>query len=292
MIDLHCHMLPALDDGAADLGVSLEMARACVRDGVSVLACTPHILPGLYHNTGPQIRAAVEALQIELDREGIPLLLVTGADNHVVPDFVAGLQSGRLLSLADSRYVLVEPPHHTEPPHLEEFFFGLTVAGYVPILTHPERLTWVPNRYGTIQRLVQAGVWMQITSGSLAGAFGKAAQYWGERMLDEGLVHLLASDAHDCERRPPNLSRGRDCAARRVGDAEAQHLVLTRPNGIIQNELPSNLPMPASVDSSAGGIADVGSDLRETRALPRRSPARSRPRSVRGIVGRLRQLFG
>jgi protein-tyrosine phosphatase len=174
MIDLHCHMLPGIDDGAADLDVSLGMAEASVADGVSVLACTPHILPGLYHNSGPQIRRATQELQHALDQEGIPLRLVTGADNHVVPDFVAGLQSGRLLSLCDSRYVPVEPPHHTAPPHLGGFFLNLLVAGFVPILAHPERLTWVPQRYEGIQRPVRGGVWMQITSGSLTDAKERA----------------------------------------------------------------------------------------------------------------------
>ena len=143
MIDLHCHILPGIDDGAADLSVSTEMAKAFVADGVSVVACTPHILPGLYHNSGPQIRQATAQLQQHLNREGISLRLVTGADNHIMPDFVAELRSGHLLSLADTRYVLVEPPHHVAPPRLEDLFFNLLVAGYVPILTHPERLTWI-----------------------------------------------------------------------------------------------------------------------------------------------------
>ena len=99
MIDLHCHILPGIDDGAADLSVSIAMAKAFVADGVSVVACTPHILPGLYHNSGPQIRQATAQLQQILDREGIPLRLVTGADNHIVPNFVAELRSGHLLSL-------------------------------------------------------------------------------------------------------------------------------------------------------------------------------------------------
>ena len=144
MIDLHCHILPGIDDGASDLSVSLSMARASVADGVSVLACTPHILPGVYHNSGPQIREATEQLQHALDHEGIALRLTTGADNHIVSGFLAGLRSGRLLSLADSRYVLVEPPHHVAPIRLEDLFFELLIAGYVPILTHPERLTWIP----------------------------------------------------------------------------------------------------------------------------------------------------
>jgi len=126
MIDLHCHILPGIDDGAVDLGVSLDMARASVADGVSVLACTPHILPGLYHNAGPQIVSAIRQLQDALEENDIPLRLVAGADVHMVPDLIAGLRaglrSGRIPSIAGSRYVLVEPPHHTAPPQLESFF--------------------------------------------------------------------------------------------------------------------------------------------------------------------------
>jgi len=251
MIDLHCHILPGIDDGAPDLSVSLEMARASVADGVSVVACTPHILPGLYHNSGLQIRQATRQLQDALDQEGIPLRLVTGADAHMVPDFVAGLRSGHLLALADTRYVLVEPPHHVAPIRLEDFFFNLMLGGYVPILTHPERLTWVKSHYAIIQRLVRTGVWMQITAGSLAGAFGRSAQYIGERLLDEGCVHILASDAHDTTRRPPNLSKGRDLAAKRVGAREAEHLVATRPGGVLDNVLPADLPLPTSADRSS-----------------------------------------
>lgn len=251
MIDLHCHILPGIDDGAADISISIEMARASADDGVSVVACTPHILPGVYHNTGAEIRLAVEKLQAALDEEGVPLRLVTGADNHMAPNFAAGIQSGHLLALADSRYVLVEPPHHVAPQRLDEFFFGLIVAGYVPILTHPERLSWIKTHYPLIERLARSGVWMQITAGSLTGAFGKSALYWAERMLDEGYAHILATDAHDPRRRPPNLSAGRDLAAARVGESEAEHMVVTRPNGILANEAPSRLPLPQSASLSS-----------------------------------------
>ena len=252
MIDLHCHILPGIDDGAADLSVSLDMARASVADGVTDLACTPHILPGLYPNTGPQIRQATQQLQHALDHYGIPLRLVAGADNHIVPDFVPGLRSGHLLSLGDTRYVLVEPPHHVLPPRLDDLFFGLIAAGYVPILTHPERLAWIKSHYEVIKRLVHNGVWMQITAGSLAGAFGKNARYWSERMLDEGRVHILATDAHDTKRRPPNLSQGRDLAAARVGTREAEHLVATRPRGVLANVVASSLPVPEFASAEAG----------------------------------------
>ena len=291
MIDLHCHILPGLDDGAADLDVSLAMARAFEADGVTVVACTPHILPGLYPNSGPEIRKAVARLQQTLDREEIPLRLVAGADNHIVSSFVAELRSGHLLSLADTSYVLVEPPHHIPPPRMEDLFFALLVAGYVPILTHPERLTWINSHYQIIQRLVRGGVWMQITAGSLAGAFGRAAQYWAERMLDEGCVHVLATDAHDMDRRPPNLGLGRALAAKRVGDIEAQNLVDSRPRGVLQNDLPANLPPLNSSVASIGLVYTESGVIGDMRDVAGTGHSRTDRDADGGLAGRLRRLF-
>jgi protein-tyrosine phosphatase len=263
VIDLHCHLLPGVDDGAQDLSTSLEMARASVAQGVTVVACTPHTLPGVYNNRGPDIRVATQRLQQVLVREGIPLRLVAGADVHMSPNFVDRLRSGEFLTLADSRYVLVEPPHQVAPPQLEEFFFTLVTTGYVPILTHPERLSWVRSRFDTIKKLVAAGAWMQVTAGSFTGAFGRKAQYLAERLLDEGCVHLIASDAHDADRRPPHLMSGRESVAKRVGAQEAEHLVLTRPMGILKDQLPSSLPRPRGVaDFKSAADGDVAAGLR------------------------------
>ena len=252
MIDLHNHIIPEIDDGATSLDVSLEMARLWLVDGVTVVAATPHILPGLYANTGPQILRAVEALQVALVLKGLPLKIVAGADNHIVPGFVAHLASGHLLPLAGSRYVLVEPPHHVCLPRIEQFFFEIVVAGYVPILTHPERLSWIDGNYQTVRNLAGKGVWMQITAGSLTGQFGRQPRYWAERMLDEGLVHILASDAHGSEKRPPSLRRGYEYAARRTSADEAMHLVKTRPQGILDNTPPASLPAPQGLNALSG----------------------------------------
>ncbi|MDS4069917.1 MAG: CpsB/CapC family capsule biosynthesis tyrosine phosphatase, partial [Candidatus Competibacter sp.] len=125
MIDLHCHLLPGIDDGAPDLAISLAMARIAAADGIEVVACTPHIYPGLYENNGPAIRRAVSELQAHLDEAAIPLRLTYGADTHIAPDLVAGLREGRVPSLHGSRYFLLEPPHHVAPPRLEETVFNL-----------------------------------------------------------------------------------------------------------------------------------------------------------------------
>lgn len=290
MIDLHCHILPGIDDGAKDIDVSLTMARAFVADDVKVVACTPHILPGLFHNSGPQIRAAVEELQQALDQEGLPLRLVGGADAHIVHDFVAGLQSGHILSLADTRYVLVEPPHHVAPPKIEEFFFGILVAGYVPILTHPERLTWIDSSYGVFKDLARSGVWMQITAGSLTGSFGRRPKYWAEKMLDEGCVHILATDAHNEVSRPPILGEGREAAAKRVGEAEATHLVWTRPLGILQNLEPSSLPAPAAQEISTRVTNDQSHSKPTSRTSRSGGRSGGAPRAV-GLSERLQRFF-
>ena len=244
LIDLHCHLLPGIDDGSKDLQMSLAMARMASSDGISIIACTPHILPGVYNNTGPAIRAAVARFRECVFEAGIPIRLVTGADVHIAPDLAVQLNDGRVLTLNDSRYLLLEPPHHVLPPRLEDLIFELQAAGYVPILTHPERLSWVEGRYDLIERLGYNNCLMQITAGSLTGQFGRRPRYWAERMLDDGLCHLVATDAHNTERRPPRMAEARALIAQWLGEDEATNIVLRRPQGILNDVSPAELPAP------------------------------------------------
>lgn len=264
MIDLHCHILPGIDDGAKDMESALAMARMAVADGIRVLACTPHVYPGMFENDTRGIRGAIEALQARLDEEKIALRLVIGADAHVTPELPRRLKEGTVPSLDGTRYFLLEPPHHVAPPRFDEYVFNLLAAGWVPVITHPERLSWIEAHYEMFAGLVSQGAWMQVTSGSLTGRFGDAARYWGERMVDEGLVHILATDAHSLRGRPPLLTEGAEAASRYVGREEARNLVEVRPAGILANRSPDEMP-----------------------ALPVRSGA-----SRRNARGLLRRLFG
>ena len=243
MIDLHCHLLPGIDDGSKDLEMSLAMARMASSDGISTIACTPHILPGVYRNTGPAIRTAVARLRESISQADIPIALVTGADVHIAPDLGFQLREGKALTLNDSRYFLLEPPHHLLPPRLEDLIFSLQTGGYVPILTHPERLSWIEDHYDLIERFACNSVLMQITAGSLMGQFGRRPRYWAERMLDDGLCHLLATDAHNIERRAPRMAEARELVAHRMGHDEAMNMVLRRPQGILNNLVPTELPV-------------------------------------------------
>ena len=245
MYDLHCHLLPGIDDGPAELSVSLEMARMAVADGITVTACTPHIYPGLYDNDAQGIHRAIEAMRRVLAANDIPLQLVGGADVHLAPGLAEAIAEGRVPTLAGSRYLLFEPPHHVAPPRLEETVFELVAAGITPVVTHPERLSWVEDHFAMFERLARRGAWMQVTSGALTGRFGKRPRYWAERFVGEGLTMILATDAHDPRRRPPLLAEGRDAAARLLGAAAAHDLVVTHPSLILRNATPVTRPGPS-----------------------------------------------
>ena len=255
MIDLHSHLLPGLDDGATDLAMSLEMARMAVDDGIRVMACTPHIYPGLYENDATGIRAAIAALQGALDEAGIALKLVEGADVHLAPGLLDDIRGGRIPTLAGSRYLLLEPPHHVAPPRFDEVLFSLLAAGIVPVITHPERLSWVEQHYDVFTAAASRGAFLQITAGALTGRFGTRVRYWADRFVGEGHAHLVSTDAHHPRRRPPLLAEAREAAARLVGAQEATHLVQTRPAGIVANAAPVTLPpLPAPAPPAPAGL--------------------------------------
>jgi protein-tyrosine phosphatase len=242
MIDLHSHILPGIDDGAKNLAMSLEMARIAAADGIRVMACTPHIYPGLYMNTAAGIQAARDALQDAIEAQGIDLLLTTGADVHLVPGLLDGLRLGTIPTLHRTRYVLLEPPHHVPPPRFAASVFQLVAAGFVPVITHPERLTWIEDHFDVMAALTSQGAWMQVTAQSLTGHFGPRPKYWAERFLGEGLTHLLATDAHADTRRIPVLSEGRAAAEKIVGAREAANLVEDRPRALMANLPPGSAP--------------------------------------------------
>jgi protein-tyrosine phosphatase len=245
-------MLPGIDDGAADLGSALEMARIAVADGITMTACTPHIYPGLFENSGDQIKRHVEMLRNQITEAGIPLEITYGADIQLVPEMVRGLRSGHMPTIHGTRYFLFEPPHHTVPNGFSRLIFDLLASRYVPIITHPERLTWLDDEhYDWFVDAARRGAWIQLTAGAVTGRFGRRPKYWSERFLDDGLVHILATDAHEPRHRPPLLAEGRAAAERWVGAEEADLLVTGRTQAVIEDREPTAIPSPPAFSEGA-----------------------------------------
>lgn len=252
MIDLHSHILPKLDDGSASVEVSIEMARLAVADGITHMACTPHVMPGKYPNTSATIVPAIASLQAELNARQIRLTLLAGADVHVAWDLPDRLAAKEIPTLNGSRYFLLEPPHEILPPNLEKLVSRLINAGFIPIITHPERLVWVKNHYHVIERLYDMGCPLQLTAESLTGGFGSKARDYAIRMLEEGIVSLFASDAHGVDWRRPVLSVAKAQVATQWDESLAEDLFVTRPRIIASDGV---LPRPAKRRQAASDSA-------------------------------------
>ncbi|TGD73119.1 capsular biosynthesis protein [Mangrovimicrobium sediminis] len=241
MIDLHCHILPGIDDGAPDTETALSMARLAAADGIRLLACTPHIHPGRFDNDAAGIASACADFRERLREADIALELTTGADAHITPELLPGLRAGRIPTLHGSRYFLCEPSHQVPLPGLPALVRHLLGAGYVPVITHPERLRYIDSHYELILESARLGAWVQLTAGSLTGRFGEGPQAAARRLLEDGVVHLLATDAHNTGRRAPLLTEGREAAAQLVGEEEASRLVLERPQAVIDDLPPEQV---------------------------------------------------
>ena len=209
-IDIHCHLLPALDDGPADWRESLEMAEMAAADGIVAIVATPHQLGNYPQITAENVRMQAARLQSMLERSGIGLELLPGADVRIDPDLPAKVLSGEVLTLADRRrHVLLELPHEVYIP-LDRLLSELRSAGLTGILSHPERNQGILNQPNILSKLVEQGCLLQVTAGSLTGAFGSRIKNFAESMVRRGFVDFIASDAHNIKSRTPLLSQAFD----------------------------------------------------------------------------------
>jgi protein-tyrosine phosphatase len=237
LIDIHCHILPEIDDGAADRAEALAMARLAVADGIGTIVATPHQL-GSFAYHGDAIRAQAEAFQRVLDEERVALRILPGAELRIeagLPEgeLVARLKSGELLTLADrGRYVLLDLAEREYVP-LERLLAELASAGMAAILAHPERNREILVRPDLLPPLVKAGCLLQVTAGSLLGEFGADVQELADRLICEGLAQLVASDAHRIHFRRPLLAAAGDHVARLAGAAAARILCHDNPAAVV-----------------------------------------------------------
>jgi len=259
MVDLHCHILPGVDDGAADWDACLEMARIAVADGIETICATPH-WPGddsgasKSHN----VRVLARAVQDRLDEEQIPLRVVPGHEMVILPELPEELSNGGALTLGDgvisrafadpratARYALLEMPYQPLPFFLRDIVFQVQSRGITPVLAHPERNPTVQSRPEVLGDYVDAGCVLQVSAGSILGQFGQTTHRTALAILRHGWCHVIASDGHSTGNRPPRLSAARDEAARTIGTVMAERAVAEIPASILHG-LPLDLRVQAA----------------------------------------------
>jgi protein-tyrosine phosphatase len=205
VIDLHCHVLPGIDDGPETIAGSLALARAAVAAGVSTLVATPHV-SWRYPNDADTIIGLVDELGERLVAEGVALELRPGAE--VAMTRLAEIEPSQLarLRLGGGEWLLVEPPFTLVATVLEAILQDLQRSGNRILLAHPERCPAFHRDPGMLGSLVRGGVLTSVTAGSLVGRFGGAARRFALKLVQEGLVHNVASDAHGLSSRPPGMA--------------------------------------------------------------------------------------
>lgn len=235
MIDLHCHLLPGIDDGPKTLEAALAMCREAVANGIRRAVTTPHIIPGRYDNDKAIITRAWQDLKKALAGEGIALELGMAAEVRLDPVIMDMIGAGRVPFLGEyygEPLLLLEFPHTHIPPGSMEFVKWLLQEGIRPMIAHPERNGDVIGNLKKIEPFVKAGCLLQITAASLEGVFGPEEKQRGIQMLKKDWVTIMASDAHNLRGRPPRIEPGRQVAAKVVGDVRSWELVRDVPKEI------------------------------------------------------------
>lgn len=205
MIDLHCHLLPGIDDGAADLDASVAMARAAVEGGVDAIVATPHV-SGRYRNDPTTLADRCAQVQSALDDAGVPLRVHNGAEisHAVLPELSA--DALRACALGAGNWLLLEPPLTGPAPFIDRMVEDLQLKGFRILLAHPERIGAFQRKIALLERLVEHGALCSVTAGSVSGQFGGHVKRFTGELFARGMVHNLASDAHDAVHRSPALS--------------------------------------------------------------------------------------
>ena len=239
MIDLHSHLLPGIDDGAPDLAASVAMARAAVAGGVEAMVATPHV-SATYRNDPLTFGERVAAVQAALDDAGVALRVHSGAELSHALLFELRDEALRACVLGSGNYVLLEPPLAGPAPFVDRMAHDLQAKGFKVVIAHPERIGAFQRNIGVVQTLVDMGCLTSVTAGSLVGHFGGTVKRFTDDLFARGLVHNVASDAHDAERRSPALRPLLDEAVAAMPELERWLGYLTRevPRAILAGERP------------------------------------------------------
>lgn len=233
-VDIHCHILPGIDDGPATIDESVALAEEAVANGLTDIVATPHLNLDLFPFSLSACQKAQRDLRETLINENIPLEIHLGAEVKADPTIVEGLRANEVPTLAGGKYVLIEIPFEIIPAFTRELVFKIQLLDLVPILAHPERNIRIQDNPDLLRPFIDSGCWTQINSTSITGYLGKASQDCAFELLAKEWVNVIASDSHEVGNRGPNFKNAVALAAKYTGVREAQKLVRGNPAKVIE----------------------------------------------------------
>jgi protein-tyrosine phosphatase len=253
-VDIHAHILPALDDGAQTLEQALEMARMAQAGGVECIVATPHysVCPLVLESS--VILQETERLRGAMQEAGLSITLLPGAEVQIDPDICDEIARGEAITLAGSRYMLLELPPGEYPLYTDEIIFRIQVLGLSVILAHPERNQRIQDHPDVLIPLIERGVLTQLTAASITGMFGSRVRSVAEYLLRSNMAHIIASDAHGGRYRRPILSDAVAAAGEIVGRARAEAMASAIPRAIVRDEIVTATPPRPAGEKKAKGF--------------------------------------
>jgi protein-tyrosine phosphatase len=246
MVDIHCHILPGVDDGPKTWETAIEMCKMASADGITHIVATPHANDRYAYDRN-RLQSMLEQLRSSLGSPAPELTL--GCDCHLSYENLQDISvyPGRFV-IGETGYLLVEFSNYGVPPQMTDYLIRLLQGGITPIITHPERCQPLVRNRARVLEWVDAGCVVQVTASALTGRWGETALAYALGLLDRDAVHVLATDAHDTVNRPPNLSAARDYVARDYGEDIARALVEDNPAAIVAGKDLPYFPKPAHME--------------------------------------------
>jgi len=233
LIDMHCHILPGIDDGAKDLATALEMLRIAEANGTAAIVATPHVIEGKWLPSWEEITKSCCDLQAAAHENGLEVTLYPGAEVAVNLDILELLKKPGQYCINGGCYILVELPAAEIPNYTEDFFFTLQARGITPVLAHPERHPRIIKKPEILLDWIKKGILVQLNAPSLMGGMGEAVMHSAECLLNSNMVHVIGSDAHSTRTRNPNLSQASGKITVMAGDATYRELFCDNTKAII-----------------------------------------------------------
>jgi len=235
MIDMHSHLLFGVDDGPVTIEDTLRIVEMAATEGITDMIATPHAFNPHYHVSREEIESQIELLKDVVESAKMPVTLHTGQEVRLCPDLVEKLLTKEALTLANSRYLLLELPSQAIPAYTVNMIQSLLGEGYIPIIAHPERNRAIAEKPERLERLVRHGALAQITAGSVAGHFGKGVQKLSIQLMEANLIHTYGSDVHNLKTRPMLYNKGLDYMEKKKLHITAE-ILLDNNERILQNK--------------------------------------------------------
>lgn len=234
LFDIHCHIIPGVDDGASNMEESIKMLKMEYAEGVRTIIATPHFRVGMFETPPEEIIGQFELLKRTASEENCGIELYLGCEFHANMDMMKYLRTGKARTMAGSRFVLTEFSGRDEKGYIRGRLNSLISNGCRPVIAHIERYGCLRKDISFIEELVEMGAYVQVNAGSITGDGGFATRHFCRKLLKEGLIHFVGTDAHGTRRRVPKIKEAYSYIAKTMGNRYADAIFITNPQRMIK----------------------------------------------------------